>query len=381
MVSVPDVITEDALRERVETEFLTALDCLQLSPADAANWPTRSQLEEICRRLELLASQAHHRGDSCRSTRSLLIALLRSRCAIIDGQLANRLLSLSEIRDSVEGLRGLTVREIIQAVPLVLSRDLMLGRGMISTVRGSTWLPQRLHVADANDPRRHAILQYIDTAQIPLSEAPLERELVRRGRAAIVTSARDDKRTFKEIIEVSGSRGYVAAPVTAHGRVVGLLHADRPATDLNVTDEHREQVEAFGECVSVVLESAALEEKLRRQAEEVRDFCRTLDAERDAHDPALGPELTPIEMARRCFGGAALGRSPRLSVLTPRECEVLEQAATGATNAQIARKLVISEATVKSHFKAIARKLDTSSRAAAVAIYSGVAKRDRWDAL
>ena len=372
MVVIPDVITGDALRARVEAEFLAALDWLQLGPAEAATWPIDTRLEEICRRLEQMASTT----DCHRDARRLLTALLRSRCEIIDVQLSNRLRSLSEIRESVERLRGLSVHEIVLGVPQVVSCELMLGRAMISTVCDSTWLPQRLHVADPNDPGRQATLQYIDRAHIPLSQAPLERELVRRGRAAIVTSARDDKRTFKGIIDVSGCRGYVAAPITARGRVVGLLHADRPATDLNVTDEHREQMEAFGQCVSIVLENAALEEKLQHQAKAVREFCRVLDVEREAHDSPPSSELLRIGMARTNFGRRTAGHSRRLSALTPREREVLEHAATGATNAQIARRLVISEGTVKSHLKGIARKLDTSSRAAAVAVYSGAVARD-----
>ena len=51
----------------------------------------------------------------------------------------------------------------------------------------------------------------------------------------------------------------------------------------------------------------------------------------------------------------------------------MSHVATGATNGQIARCLVISEGTVKSHLKHIAKKLNTSSRAAAVATYGGLA--------
>jgi DNA-binding CsgD family transcriptional regulator len=51
----------------------------------------------------------------------------------------------------------------------------------------------------------------------------------------------------------------------------------------------------------------------------------------------------------------------------------MSHVATGATNGQIARCLVISEGTVKSHLKHIAKKLNTSSRAAAVATYAGIA--------
>jgi DNA-binding CsgD family transcriptional regulator len=59
--------------------------------------------------------------------------------------------------------------------------------------------------------------------------------------------------------------------------------------------------------------------------------------------------------------------------LTAREREIMSYVATGATNSQIGRCLMISEGTVKSHLKHIARKLNTSSRAAAVAVYAGVA--------
>jgi LuxR family transcriptional regulator, maltose regulon positive regulatory protein len=53
--------------------------------------------------------------------------------------------------------------------------------------------------------------------------------------------------------------------------------------------------------------------------------------------------------------------------LSPRELEVLEQVATGASNRQIAGALFIGEATVKSHLTRILRKLEASSRTHAVA--------------
>ena len=64
---------------------------------------------------------------------------------------------------------------------------------------------------------------------------------------------------------------------------------------------------------------------------------------------------------------------PTVAELTSREREIMSHVATGATNGQIARCLVISEGTVKSHLKHIAKKLNTSSRAAAVATYAGIA--------
>ena len=52
--------------------------------------------------------------------------------------------------------------------------------------------------------------------------------------------------------------------------------------------------------------------------------------------------------------------------LTPRELEVLEEVATGATNREIGERLYLSPHTVKEHTSAIYRKLGVRNRAAAV---------------
>jgi DNA-binding CsgD family transcriptional regulator len=52
--------------------------------------------------------------------------------------------------------------------------------------------------------------------------------------------------------------------------------------------------------------------------------------------------------------------------LTPRQWELLRLLAAGHTNTQIARRLGISEGTVRSHLEAIYNRLDVSSRTAAV---------------
>jgi DNA-binding NarL/FixJ family response regulator len=49
--------------------------------------------------------------------------------------------------------------------------------------------------------------------------------------------------------------------------------------------------------------------------------------------------------------------------------------ASGATNNQIARELVVSEGTVKSHVKRILRKLHVNNRAGAVARYLHLMQR------
>ncbi|MDX3580348.1 response regulator transcription factor [Streptomyces europaeiscabiei] len=57
---------------------------------------------------------------------------------------------------------------------------------------------------------------------------------------------------------------------------------------------------------------------------------------------------------------------PRTGSLTPRELEVLRMVGTGLSNTEIAERLVLSTATVKTHINRTMTKLDLSSRAQAV---------------
>jgi DNA-binding NarL/FixJ family response regulator len=57
--------------------------------------------------------------------------------------------------------------------------------------------------------------------------------------------------------------------------------------------------------------------------------------------------------------------------LTSRQQELLRLVADGNTNSQIARRLSITEGTVRTHLENIYRKLDVSSRAAAITRASG----------
>jgi two-component system nitrate/nitrite response regulator NarL len=55
------------------------------------------------------------------------------------------------------------------------------------------------------------------------------------------------------------------------------------------------------------------------------------------------------------------------AMLTPRERDVLQLAADGLSTPSIAKRLYLSQATVRTHFGHIYIKLDVSSRAGAVA--------------
>ena len=91
-------------------------------------------------------------------------------------------------------------------------------------------------------------------------------------------------------------------------------------------------------------------------------------------DALFAPSVTRrlVEAFARQTAGTAGGDKgdppPDLAALTGREVEVLKLIARGLTNADIAERLYISEATVKTHLNRTMSKLDLDSRAQAVVV-------------
>lgn len=284
-----------------------------------------------------------------------------------------------EVHDAALQLRELPPREIIESAPEVVCTALPFARSLISAVSGTRWQPRRLYLRPELDGSPLDFSDYVDSAELSLVEAPLETELVRRRVPALVAAPADDNRTHKEMVSASRTSAYVAAPVMSGGKVIGLLHADRPGSTDALDPGDRDRLDTFATILAIIYEQAVLKHRLQLQRARIEksfdatqamlDRISKADAilSRRAEGPADGADGKPddhhvVELA---------------SVLTFREREILSHLATGATNSQIARALVISEGTVKSHVKAVLKKLHAPTRAAAAALYSGQARRQR----
>lgn len=87
-----------------------------------------------------------------------------------------------------------------------------------------------------------------------------------------------------------------------------------------------------------------------------------------AGDALIAPSITKRLVAEFAARPAQLERPAALDELTPRELEVLQLVARGLSNAEIAARLVVGEATVKTHVTRILMKLQLRDRVQAVVL-------------
>src|ERR1700677_2019041 len=222
-VPMASIAEDPAVVARAEAAVAAAADHLELSAPELTPAALGHQLDSLRQRLEQRIALPSDPTDDWATTAEILMSILQLQCELLDHDLSRRVKSMSEMRHALAYLRGLAPHKMIYAAPEVLSREFAFARTMISTVRGSVWLPLRLHIEDEGaDPHGRRLFEYITGRHIQLAEAPLETELVRKRCGVFAPSPMDDKRTFKGIVEASGCFGYIGAPITIQGRTIGF---------------------------------------------------------------------------------------------------------------------------------------------------------------
>lgn len=274
----------------------------------------------------------------------------------------------ARLRGELDQLRRITSTEdLLAATPAVACRVFGFDRAMVSRVDGSMCAPMGVHIAgrfaassdvaadrnDVLDPGGDATPAFRLTSEMP------ETEVVRRRLPVLVPRTKHGQQLTGPLDGCWATADYVAAPIVASDAVFGIIHAARPHRSLGVVD--RDRLQRLADGVGQLVERLAMLDRLAAQRERVNQAITQLSV------LAGGCDAEPVWRVRKA--AAEVHRRHVPAGLTPREHDVLELLAGGGTNAEIASRLTVSEATVKSHVKNILRKFDVSSRAGAIAKY------------
>jgi DNA-binding CsgD family transcriptional regulator len=190
-------------------------------------------------------------------------------------------------------------------------------------------------------------------------------ELYARSLVALddVERARTAVSELLDLVAEVGTDSLRASALAVEGVVAGA-EGDLDAARLSMEDaiDLFQQIGAPFETAQARLDLAPVLAALGRAeaaAEQVRvahEALEEMQAEREAE--RAGDFAIKLDAA---------GSSAAASALTPRELDVLKLVALGLSNPEIARRLVLSEHTVKRHLANILRKLNLSSRSAVAA--------------
>ena len=276
--------------------------------------------------------------------------------------------ALTTVRESLATLGDIdSVDRLITAGAEAVCR-LGFDRSVVSRVESNTWLTEQVYLEDDAEWAAE-ILAAAQANPVSLRSGLPEDEARRRRKPILVTRVQERETVHQALKEASNARSYVCAPIMVGPRLMGFVHGDRYFHRGDVTDFDAEVIGLFAQSFGFALERAMLTERLQQLRANVRQVGAGLQAFADE-----GPDT--VNALDHPDAGVSWQPPPVLQIngatgadadLTRREIDVFRLMAQGETNQRIARRLSISEGTVKSHVKHILRKLSAANRAEAVA--------------
>jgi LuxR family transcriptional regulator, regulator of acetate metabolism len=224
-------------------------------------------------------------------------------------------------------------------------------RVAVSRVRDGVWSPWRMTSIE----ELGSLTAWGERGPMVLEHLPVEQAVVATRQTGLTIAPARSKASSAHAL-----RTCVVGPIVVENEVIGLLHVEfgdyEPGADLRqMLGRVHEQLttrEQFGG-----QRSAA--EDLQRAAQ-----CATL------LDADVELSIDPLRIAGDSRSAAQVPDvdSSRAN-LTARQRETLDLVLRGYTNAEIAERLIVSVATVKSHVRAILHRVGAVNRAEAIARY------------
>ncbi|MDP7705182.1 LuxR C-terminal-related transcriptional regulator [Mycobacterium sp. TY815] len=306
---------------------------------------------------------------------ALLVRSEHAQATVLDAVLARRAAKVLALRDALERLRqaGSTADLVERAA--AEAHYMGFDRILFSRINKGLWLASSAY-AGADEGFAHTLVEVGLAHPRKLTGPLLEAEMVRRGAPMVVRDPQANPRVYTELVALTQTNAYVAAPVLAWDQPIGLLHADRHERSVLVDESDRDVLGVFAEALGVAFERNLLLGKLKQVQLACSEYSRGVDALVDDVTVAVAenasisanaepstPAVSAVTQPQKDCGGRASEK------LTRREWDVLRGLAAGKTNAQIAISLFVAEGTVKTHVKHVLRKLGAANRTDAVARY------------
>jgi DNA-binding CsgD family transcriptional regulator len=356
--------TRSELRERTARTTALAREQLGLQAIAAA---PKSDLDGVRAALAAIDDRLAAAGAtrSARAHRTALEAL--------EHRFDGRSEALFRAHAAIVELRKVTSpAAMLTRAPAALCQGSALKRAIVSSVAGSTMMPEAVFFAD--DPvGARRVLEQLRSEPVRLEHPLIETDVLRRRRATLVVKASANPRVHRRMSDLMDWSSFVAAPLLGGPNVIGIIHADRgPGGPLDVLD--RDVLWEFASALSHAHESASLRRTLQQERDQLRQFLEWLNVRSAVltDSPVAFSPSQPAPPISAEQAPAIEGRDDRLvfsGLLTKRELDVLRLLVDGGTNRTIAGALVLSETTVKFHVNGILRKLHVANRAEAAARY------------
>jgi DNA-binding CsgD family transcriptional regulator len=288
------------------------------------------------------------------------------------------------VADALHRLRGIdSTAQMIERATVEVCRGCGVDRCALLRSDGSQLFLESVHFA-AEPAWQEEFEAFARAHPATLAPNDPEVQLLRRRIPVLVNDPVASAGMRELTVDAGHSTSYVAVPVIARGGVVGTLHADRHFSGAPLDPVVLSVVAAFAAGFGYALERTVLQDRSRAQVRRMREMLAETET---SMEQIFGAGVSLRRDQRGSIStedrGPAwsLTTESRLSgLLTRRELEVMDLMARGASNADIAADLVISEGTVKSHVKHILRKMHAANRAQAVSTYVRVQARSQGGA-
>lgn len=176
----------------------------------------------------------------------------------------------------------------------------------------------------------------------------------------MIDAMRDDA-SRHAVTSYTQTTSYVSAPIVSGDRFIGTLNADLFFSNRLLDETDRDNVATAASALGVRLAHVWADQRAVRMRNELSRLLEESDSDADVASTQRSMQTEP--------NPRTASKEKLFQSLTPRERVVLSLLARGGANAQIARELVVSEETVKTHLKHVYRKLGVANRAEAVACW------------